>query len=256
MADYELRSAEREALISWLDRALDMDPPLCSICIDRKVGRSSSQQGELQAEELAILASQGGSSAILDDISQRWCVHGGRWQIRLMIEAGDGIPKRQLKRSFDMVRVRAAQASGSKGSAQGVEELTRAFADGFAAQVSAQQEAQTHTQEALMSLITKSQEFGLIRLQESTQYQARIDTLSQELMKAQISLAIADQQSALTPEVLTSLLPGVLQLLNAAATRLLGTSLPLREAPAAPVAGVDNGAPDTAAQDRSGPSPP
>lgn len=237
--NYQLRTAEREALISWIDRGLDAEPPLSSLCVDRKVGRSSSQQGELQAEELAILASQGGATAILDDICSRWCQHGGRWQIRQMIDAGENQPKRQLKRSFDMVRVRTAQQSGSKGSAQGVEELTRAFADGFAAQVSAQQEAQSHTQASLMALIEKQQEFGLIRLQESVAYQAQIDSLRQELTRANIQIAIADQQSAITPELLQALVPGVVQLLAAAARRLMPDAIPQ---PAPPVQ-TPNGSP-------------
>lgn len=234
MSNYELRTAEREALTSWLDRALDMDPPLNSICVDRKVGRSTSQQGELQAEELAILASQGGASAVLDDITQRWCVHGGRWQLRLMLDGGEGQPKKQLKRSFDMVRLRAAERGGSKGSAQGVEELTRAFADGFAAQVASQQDAQLNTQQSLMALIEKQSEFGLIRLQESTQFTAQINALQQQLHRAEVELALANQSSVLTPELLGSLVPGIVGLLQAGAARLMGVGPQLEAQPKAP----------------------
>ena len=242
MSNYELRTAEREALTSWLDRALDMDPPLVSICVDRKVGRSTSQQGELQAEELAILASQGGASAVLDDITQRWCVHGGRWQLRLMIDGGEGQPKRQLKRSFDCVRIRPAQSSGSKGSAQGVEELTRAFADGFAAQVASQQDAQLNTQQSLMALIEKQGEFGLVRLQESTAYQAEISALQRQLHAAQLDLALANQTSVLTPELLASVVPGVVAVLQAAAARLMGGGISLEHDAPAP-SSTANGTP-------------
>lgn len=232
---YTLRDTERETLISWIDRALDMDPPLVSICIDRKVGRSTSQQGEIQADELAVLAAQAGSSGILEEILSRWGVHGGRWQIRLMIDAGEGEPRRQLKRAFDMIKQRPAQASGSKGSAAGVEELTRAWADGFSAQIESQQAAQTATHTTMMAMLQQQQDAAQIRLQESVTYQSIIDGLRQQLTEARIEQAMAESQSPWTPEVLQNLLPGVLQLMQAAAARLMpGVSGSLPEtAPAA-----------------------
>ena len=223
---YQLRETERETLISWIDRALDMDPPLHSLCVDRKVGRSTSQQGEIQADELAVLAAQAGSSGILEEIISRWGIHGGRWQIRLMIDAGEGEPKRQLKRSFDMIRQRASEASGSKGSAAGVEELTRVFGDGFSAQIESQRAAQTANQQTMMMMLQSQSDASHIRLQESVTYQAQIDTLRQQLNAATIELALAEQTSPWTPEVLQSLLPGVVSLLNAAAGRLMPGLIP------------------------------
>jgi|TARA_R100000808_G_C2143589_1_gene151360 hypothetical protein len=220
---YSLRTTERESLTRWIDRALDSDPPLSSLCIDRKVGRSASQQGEIQSEELAILASQGGASAIIDEIVERYACHGGRWQIRQMIDVGEGEPKKQLKRSFDMVRARAPERSGSKGSAAGVEELTKAFADGFAAQIESQQSAQAAQNHALQMLLEKQTDWSLIRLQESTAYQAQIDNLRSELLEARLELAVSSQSSVLTPEILAQLLPGVVSLLQAGAARLLST---------------------------------
>ena len=222
---YNLRQAERESLTNWIDRALDSDPPLHSICIDRKMGRNSSQQGEIQAEEIGILASQGGASAILDEIIERYASHGGRWQIRQMLDVGEGEPKKQLKRTFDMVRTRAPEASGSKGSAAGVEELTKAFADGFAAQIESQQTAQSAGHQSLMVLLEKQEAFSLIRLQESTGYQAEIDNLRSQLMETRLELVMASQSSIWTPEILAQLIPGVVSVLQAGANALLGSGL-------------------------------
>lgn len=230
MSTYSLRTAEREALINWIDRALDMDPPLVSICVDRKVGRSTSQQGELQAEELGILASTGGASAIIEEIVERWGRHGGRWQLRLMIDAGDNQPKRQLKRSFDLVKNAPEKSPSARGSAQGVEELTHAFGAAFSAQVEAQQIAQNNSHETLLALISHTQEAGLTRLQEAVQYQATIDNLRQSLTKAEISLALAEQQSAITPELLQQIAPSVMGLFAALTQKLLSDGQP---APAA-----------------------
>jgi hypothetical protein len=222
MGNYTLREAEREALIGWIDRALDMDPPLVSICVDRKVGRSTSQQGELQTEELAILASTGGAGAILEEVVERWGQHGGRWQLRLMIDAGEGQPKRQLKRSFDLQKIRAAEkGGGARGSAQGVEELTHAFGAAFNAQVEAQQIAQNNSHETLLALINQTQEAGLVRLQEATTYQAQIDSLRQSLFKAEVELALAQQQSAITPELLQQIAPSIMGFISAITQKLL-----------------------------------
>ena len=150
-----------------------------------------------------------------------------------MLDGGEGQPKKQLKRSFDMVRLRAAERGGSKGSAQGVEELTRAFADGFAAQVASQQDAQLNTQQSLMALIEKQGEFGLIRLQESTQFTAQINALQQQLHRAEVELALANQSSVLTPELIGSLVPGVVGLLHAGAARLMGAGPQLEAKPKA-----------------------
>jgi hypothetical protein len=223
---YTIRETERETLISWIDRALDMNPPLHSICVDRKVGRSTSQQGEIQSDELAVLAAQAGSGGILEEILSRWGIHGGRWQIRLMIDSGEGEPKKQLKRSFDMIKQRPAEASKSRGSAAGVEELTRAWADGFSAQIESQQAAQTATHNTMMAMLQQQQDTSLVRLQESVAYQSQIDNLRQQLTAAQIEMAVADQQSVWTPEMLQSILPGVLGLLQAAANRLMPGAIP------------------------------
>ncbi len=235
--NYQLRESEREALIQWVDRALDMDPPLSSICIDRKVGRSISQQGELQSEELAILSSANGAAGVVEEIVSRWGRHGGRWQLRLMIDVGDGEPKKQLKRSFDLVRVSPTRQSKASGSAQGVEELTRSFADAFAAQISAQQDAQNASQSALMAMLERSDQHALIRLQESTSYQSTIDGLRQENMRLSLEVALSQQQSAITPEMLQQVLPPLVQLIGAAATKLLGSSA----APAAVVQPIPAG---------------
>ena len=233
MGNYTLREAEREALIGWIDRALDMDPPLVSICVDRKVGRSTSQQGELQTEELAILASTGGAGAILEEVVERWGQHGGRWQLRLMIDAGEGQPKRQLKRSFDLQKIRAAEkGGGARGSAQGVEELTHAFGAAFNAQVEAQQIAQNNSHETLLALISQPQEAGLVRLQEATTYQATIDGLRQSLFETQVRLTLAEQQSAITPELLQQIAPAVMTFLGALTQKWLADGT----APAAQVA--------------------
>jgi len=222
VGNYTLREAEREALIGWIDRALDMDPPLVSICVDRKVGRSTSQQGELQTEELAILASTGGAAAIIEEVVERWGQHGGRWQLRLMIDAGEGQPKRQLKRSFDLQKIRATEKSGSaRGSAQGVEELTHAFGAAFSAQVEAQQIAQNNSHDTLLALINQTQEAGLVRLQEATTYQATIDGLRQSLFETQVRLTLAEQQSAITPELLQQIAPAVMTFLGALTQRWL-----------------------------------
>jgi len=224
MSAYELRTAEREALIAWIDRAIDMEPPndLHSICIDRKVGRSTSQQGELQSEELAILASTGGASAILEEVLERFGRHGGRWQLRLMLNAGQGEPKRQLKRSFDLVKIRPEKAPNARGSAQGVEELTHAFGAAFSAQVEAQQIAQNNSHETLLALISQTQEAGLIRLQEASTYQGQIDSLRQSLFAAETRLALAETQSAITPELIQQLAPGMMAFLAALTQKLLG----------------------------------
>jgi hypothetical protein len=222
MGNYTLREAEREALIGWIDRALDMDPPLVSICVDRKVGRSTSQQGELQTEELAILASTGGAGAILEEVVERWGQHGGRWQLRLMIDSGEGQPKRQLKRSFDLQKIRGAEkGGGARGSAQGVEELTHAFGAAFNAQVEAQQIAQNNSHETLLALISQTQEAGLVRLQEATSYQATIDGLRQSLFRAEVSLALAEQQSAITPELIQQMAPSIMTFIAAMTQKLL-----------------------------------
>ena len=221
---YTIRDAEREALIGWIDRGLDMDPPVVSLCIDRKIGRSTSQQGEMLAEELAILSSAGGAAAILDDIVERWGKHGGRWRLRLMIGGGEGEPKRQLVRSFDLVKVRTAEKSGSSGSAQGVEELTSAFGEAFSLQVKAQQEAQAATTQTMLAMLERSDQAALIRLQEATQYQAQLDRLRQSNTELSIRLAMAEQQSVITPELIQQALPPLMQFLGAFTTKMLGVT--------------------------------
>lgn len=233
---YSIRTAEREALVGWIDRGLDMEPPVTSLCIDRKVGRSTSQQGEMLAEELAILSSTGGAAAILDDIVERWGRNGGRWRLRLMIEAGEGEPKRQLVRSFDLVKLRPSETSKSAGSAKGVEELTTAFSDAFSLQVESQQEAQAATTQTMLAMLERSDKAALIRLQEATQYQAALDRLRQDNTELSIRLAMAEQQSVLTPELMQQALPVVLQFLAGVSRRWLGEAADPAGAVSAPSA--------------------
>jgi phage protein U len=246
--NYSLPDSKRDALIGALETWLH-DDQLTELQVARIVGSSQELQGTLEADELAHLAEPG---AVLDEVIERWGQHGGKLVLRGIFGRhtegeNNGQPKRQTTRRFTLTRTRASQRSPSRGTESGVEALSASLGgalDTLQRQVSAQGDQQASM---LSSMLERTDNATLSRVQEITTYQRTIMELKTELAREQILRAVSEAQPAVSAEVLLSvvqtLAPPVGQALAALAQRL-GAPLP-----AADLAGPGDEAPE-------GPAPP
>jgi hypothetical protein len=236
---YRLRDTEREALVASMDKWLD-EPEFHHLEIVRRVGRAKTTIGQLQADELAILQD---GAAIVDEVVERFGTQGGRFEMRAVFqpESGpgtDGVNRKQLSRSFELMRSRAEERAKSEGSSAGIEQLTASFGAAFDTQ-GRQLSSSVQQQTQLMSLLLdRTEKHHTVHVQEITEYQRLIMDQQLELTEARIELAYKDREPVVTGEHLALVLPAVVHLLQSISHRLIGTGLPGAVAEGAAAAAV------------------
>jgi|TARA_R110000824_G_C15230052_1_gene678452 hypothetical protein len=223
--NYSLPDSKRDALIGAIESWLN-DDKLSELQVARIVGSSQELQGTIEVDELAHLAEAG---AVLDEVIERWGQHGGKLVLRAIFgrhDGGDlnGQPIRQLTRRLTLTRTRSGERSPSRGADSGVEALSSSLGgalDTLQRQVSAQGDQQANM---LASMLDRTDNANLSRVQEITTYQRTIMELSTELAEEKILRAISESQPAVPPEILVTLVqtlaPAVGEALTALAVRL------------------------------------
>lgn len=215
---YRMRESERAVLVDLVANWMD-DESLLEIAVDRKIGRRQTQAGMLQSDELASLAD---AAAVIDEIVERWGQAGGKWGLRARFGplAEDGTPARSQRRSFDMIRTTASERSTSRGSDSGFESLATSFSSGFDA-LQRQLSNQVESQQGLTaSILERSDQAHLVRLQEATEYMRTIMQLQGELVELRVQVAMSEREPLFGPEVVAQVVPVLVQLGQAAASRL------------------------------------
>jgi hypothetical protein len=225
--DYTLPDSKRDQLISSLEGWLS-DEELSEIAVARRHGSAESLQGSIDSDELVHI---GDASQVLDEVLERWGERGGKFTLRAIFgrhEGGEkgGQPKRMATRRFQLSRARADQRSASRGVESGVEALSSSLGgalDTLQRQVASQGEQQASL---LSSVLERTDNATLNRVQEITTYQRTIMELQTELAEERILRAVSEAQPVVPAELLVSvvqtLAPSVTQLLGAVSAKLTG----------------------------------
>mgnify|MGYP003645280776 CR=1 FL=1 len=241
--NYSLPDSKRDALIGALETWLH-DDQLTELQVARIVGSSQELQGTIEADELAHLAEPG---AVLDEVIERWGQHGGKLVLRGIFGRHtegemNGQPKRQATRRLTLTRTRSSERTPSRGADSGVEALSSSLGgalDTLQRQVSAQGDQQATM---LASMLDRTDNANLSRVQEITTYQRTIMELSTELAEEKILRAVSESQPTVPPEILVTLVqtlaPAMGEALSALAVRLGASAASTTISSAAEAVGV------------------